>query len=137
MCHEKMDPAGFALENFDVLGGWRDSYRAIGEGPKEQGYGKNGHAFTFHLAKPVDATGTLPGGGDFQNIRDFKQLLLKDERQIARNLAQQLLVFATGAPVRFGDRSDLEQILDRASARHYGVRTLIEELVQSTLFQNK
>ena len=91
----------------------------------------------FHLSQPVDASGTLPGGGDFKNIRDFKQLLLKDERQIARNLAKQLLVFGTGAPVRFGDRTDLEQILDRSSASHYAVRTLIEEIVQSDLFLTK
>ena len=85
----------------------------------------------------MDASGTLPGGGDFKNVRELKQLLLKDERQIARNLAKQLLVFATGAPVRFGDRPELEQILDRASASHYAVGTLIHEIVQSGLFQNK
>jgi hypothetical protein len=132
-----MDPAGFALENFDVLGGWRDRYRALGDGEKELGFGKNGNAFTFHLAQPVDATGKLPGGGDFKNIRELKQLLLKDERQVARNLARQLLVFATGSPVGFGDRVELEQLLDRASASHYAVRTVIHEIVQSSLFQNK
>jgi hypothetical protein len=137
LCHQKMDPAGFALENFDVLGGWRDRYRATGEGQKEIGFGKNGLAFTFHLSQPVDPAGKLPGGGDFTNIRDFKQLLLKDERQIARNLAKQLLVFSTGAPIRFGDRPELEQILDHASANHYPVRTMIEEIVQSGLFLNK
>jgi hypothetical protein len=137
LCHEKMDPAGFALENFDVLGGWRDRYRALGEGAKEIGFGKNGNAFAFHLAQPVDASGALPGGGDFSNIRELKQLLLKDERQIARNLAQQLLVFATGSPVRFGDRAELEQLLDRANASKFAVRTLIHEIVQSSLFQNK
>ena len=137
VCHEKMDPAGFALENFDVLGGWRERYRALGEGQKEPGFGKNGHAFTFHLAQPVDASGKLPGGGDFKDIRELKQLLLKDERQIARNLAQQLIIFATGAPVRFGDRAALEQILDRANANKFATRTLIHEIVQSSLFQNK
>jgi hypothetical protein len=137
MCHEKMDPAGFALENFDVLGGWREKYRALGEGEKQPGFGKNGHAFTFHLAQPVDASGKLPGGGDFKSVRELKELLLKDERQIARNLARQLLVFATGTPVRFGDRAELEQILDRSSASHYAVRTIIAEIVQSGLFLNK
>jgi len=137
LCHEKMDPAGFALESFDVLGGWRDRYRALGEGQKEIGFGKNGHAFTFHLAQPVDASGQLPGGGDFKNIRELKRLLLKDERQIARNLAQQLLIFGTGAPVRFGDRLELEQILDRAEPNKYAVRTVIHEIVQSSLFLNK
>jgi hypothetical protein len=137
LCHEKMDPAGFALENFDVLGGWRERYRALGEGQKELGFGKNGNAFTFHLAQPVDASGKLPGGGDFKDIRELKKLILQDERQIARNLTRQLLVFATGSPVRFGDRAELEQILDRASASKFAVRTVIHEIVQSSLFQNK
>jgi hypothetical protein len=137
VCHEKMDPAGFALENFDVLGGWRDRYRAVGDGEKVPGFGKNGLMFTFHQAQPVDATGNLPGGGEFKDIRELKRLLLQDERQLARNLAQQLLIFATGAPVRFADRADVERILDRAAARHYGVRSVIEEIVQSPLFLNK
>jgi len=137
LCHDKMDPAGFALESFDVLGGWRDRYRALGDGEKEKGFGKNGNAFTFHLALPVDASGTVPGGGDFKNVRELKQVLLKDERQIARNLAQQLLVFATGSAVRFGDRPELEQLLDGAKGGDYAVRTLIHEIVQSSLFQNK
>ncbi|WP_372918926.1 Stealth CR1 domain-containing protein [Sandarakinorhabdus sp.] len=137
LCHDKMDPAGFALESFDVLGGWRDRYRALGDGEKEKGFGKNGNAFTFHLALPVDASGTVPGGGDFKNVRALKQVLLKDERQIARNLAQQLLVFATGSAVRFGDRPELEQLLDRAKGGDYAVRTLIHEIVQSSLFRHK
>jgi hypothetical protein len=137
-CHAKIDPAGFALENFDVLGGWRDRYRALGEGgEKELGFGKNGQPFAFHYGPPVDASGTLPDGRKFDDIRSLKNLLLADERQIARNLTRQLVVFATGAPVRFGDRPEIEQILDRAEPSHYGVRTLIREIVQSSLFQIK
>jgi len=56
---------------------------------------------------------------------------------VARNLAKQLVVFATGAPVRFSDRAELEQILQRARVRQYGVRTLVEEIVRSELFQTK
>ena len=136
-CHAKIDPAGFALENFDVLGGWRERYRATGNGKPEVGFGKNGQPFTFHSAQNVDASGDLPGGGKFQNIRELKSLLLTDEKQIARNLTQQLVVYATGAPIHFGDRPRIEQILERAAASHYGVRTLIDEIVQSELFQNK
>lgn len=136
-CHAKIDPAGFALENFDVLGGWRDQYRAMGEGVHATGYGKNGQPFAFHPAQPVDASGVLPDGRKFQNIRDLKQLLLNDERQIARNLARQFVVYATGAPLRFGDRPEIEKILDQAKQDNYGVSTLIEAVVQSELFQEK
>ncbi|MDX2033307.1 MAG: DUF1592 domain-containing protein [Blastocatellia bacterium] len=136
-CHAKIDPAGFALENFDVFGGWRDRYRALGEGEKAPGIGKNGQRFAFRLAQPVDPAGTLPDGRRFQDVRELKRLLLEDERQIARNLAGQLVVFGTGAPVRFGDRPKIEAILDRAAPKGYGVRSLIQTIIESEIFRNK
>jgi len=137
VCHAKIDPAGFALENFDVFGGWRDQYRALGEGEKASGIGKNGQRFAFRYVQPVDASGVLPDGRRFRDVRELKRLLLTDERQIARNLAGQLIVFATGAPVRFGDRPKLEAILDRAEPSGYGVRSLIQAIIESELFRNK
>ena len=136
-CHAKIDPAGFALENFDVLGGWRDSYRALADKEPTLGIGHNGQKFAFHDGQPVDAGGTLPGGRKFKDVRDLKNLLLADEPQIARNLARQLTVYATGAPVRFSDREQIEQVLQRAATGHYGVRSLVEEVVQSDLFRSK
>ncbi|MEW6306695.1 MAG: DUF1592 domain-containing protein [Verrucomicrobiota bacterium] len=136
-CHAKIDPAGFALENFDVLGGWRDHYRALGDGEKVPGFGKNGQPFDFHQAQAVDASGELPDGRKFQNIRDLKRLLLEDERQLARNLAQQFTVYATGSAIRFGDRPEIEHLLDQAQARQYGVRSLILALTESPLFTRK
>jgi hypothetical protein len=143
-CHAQIDPAGFALESFDVLGGFRKNYRAVDEErdptqkpPEPAGYGKNGQPFDFHDGPAVDCSGSLPDGRRFADVRELKRLLLTDERQIARNLASQLIVFATGAPVRFGDRPELEELLDRARPGHYGVKSLIHALVQSPLFQTK
>lgn len=137
-CHNKIDPPGFALESFDVMGAWRDRYRATAEdGVVEVGFGKNGWPFAFHYALPVDSSGTLADGRSFKDVRDFKRLLLTDETQIARNLARQLTVYATGAPVRFSDRPAIEQILQGAKARNYGLRTLVHQIVQSDLFLNK
>lgn len=136
-CHAKIDPAGFALENFDVMGGWRDAYRALGDGPAVAGIGHNGQKFAFCTGQPVDASAQLPDGRRFHEIRELKQLLLADPRQIARNFVEQLIVYGTGAAVRFGDRPQVEAILDRAAKNHYGVRSLIEELVQSDLFGTK
>jgi hypothetical protein len=136
-CHAKIDPPGFALENFDVCGGWRDRYRALGDGEKVPGRGKNGQAFAFHAAQPVDASGTLPDGRPFQNIKDFKRLLAKDERQVARNLVRQFITYGTGAPVSFGDRLKVEAILDQAKPSDYGVRSLLQSVVESELFRNK
>lgn len=136
-CHDRIDPAGFALESFDVMGGWRDHYRALGDGEKVKGFGKNGQPFEFHPGQPVDPSGTLPDGRTFSDIKSLKTLLLQDEAKIARNLAKQLTVYATGAAVRFSDRPALEAILAEARSKQYGVRRLIHALVQSPLFLNK
>jgi len=136
-CHANIDPAGFALESFDVMGGWRDRYRSESGGELAQGIAKSGQKFAFHYALPVDASGEMPDGRKFRDVRELKQFLLADEKQLARNLARQLSIYATGAPVRFADRAAVEQILQRASSSHYGVRSLIHELVQSELFLKK
>ena len=137
-CHNKIDPAGFALENFDVMGAWRTRYRGDAKDQvPEIGLGKNGWPFDFHYALPVDSRGQLPDGRPFNDVREFKRLILSDEVQIARNLARHLVVFATGAPVRFSDRPEIEQILQATRAGGHGVRSLVHAIVQSALFQNK
>ena len=138
MCHRKIDPPGFALESFDVMGAWRDRYRGESkEASPAIGFGKNGWPFAFHHAQPVDPSGELPGNRTFKDVREFKKLLLEDEAQIARNLTRQLSVFATGAPVRFSDRAKIEQIVAATKGSQYGVRALIDELIQSELFRHK
>jgi hypothetical protein len=138
MCHRKIDPPGFALENFDVMGAWRDRYRAsANDAAPAPGFGKNGWPFAFYYALPVDASGQLNDGRSFRDVRDFKQLLLQDERQLARNLARQLSIFATGSPVRFGDRAAIEQIVDRAEPKGYRVRDVLDALIASNLFRSK
>ncbi len=137
-CHSKMDPPGFALESFDVMGGWRDRYRAVKEDIKpESGVGLNGQAFAFYYALPVDCAGELPDGRAFKDIREFKRLLLKDEVLLARNLARQLTTYATGSPVQFSDREQVEKIVQLSSARQFGLRTIVHGIVQSDLFQMK
>jgi hypothetical protein len=137
-CHTKMDPPGFALESFDVMGGWRDHYRATKEGATNApGFGMDGQRFVFYYALPVDCTGALPDGQSFRDVRELKRELLADPTPIARNLVRQLAVYATGAPVRFSDREAIETILDRTKAGQYGVRSIVRELVQSELFLTK
>ena len=98
-----------------MMGGWRDRYRAVAEGtPAEKGIGNNGQPFAFHFGLPVDAAGELPDGRPFQDIRDFKRLLLDDEPCSPATSPGSSTVYATGAPVRFGDRAEIEAILRRA-----------------------
>ena len=136
-CHARIDPPGLALENFDVMGAWRTRYRSLGEGEPVIGIGHHSQRFTFKLAQPVDASGSLADGRAFRDIRELRQLLLTDEEQLARNLVTQLAIYATGAAPRFADRPVIEAILGRSRASGFGVRTLIHELIQSELFQNK
>ncbi|MCH8216098.1 MAG: DUF1592 domain-containing protein [Planctomycetes bacterium] len=140
-CHRRFDPAGFALESFDVMGGYRDRYRSAGKGQGDpvKGFGHDGQTFRYRLSLPVDASGELQLSDTqaFQDIRTFKRLLLAHEEQLARNLTQQLAVYATGAPIRFSDGSHIEAILRRSRPSGYGVRRLIHELVQSDIFLAK
>ena len=137
-CHAKIDPPGFALEAFDVMGGYRERYRAVNESVRpEKGVGMNGQAFAFHYGLPVDSAGTLADGISFRDIRELKRILLRDERSLSRNLAIQLTIYATGAPVSFSDRQTIEQILDRSATSRWGVRTIIHEIVQSEMFLHK
>jgi hypothetical protein len=124
-CHIKIDPPGFALENYDVIGGWRQNYRATDEkGSLKQG-------------PKVDPSYELADGSSFADITAFKQLLLKKPDQLARNLTRQLITYSTGAPPTFADREKIEAIITAAKAKDYGVRTLIHEIVKSPIFLNK
>lgn len=141
-CHRNIDPAGFALESFDVMGGWRDNYRSLGTETSDKsqrvpGVGHNGSVFTFYQGPVVDSSGQLPDGRAFKNVRELKQLLAKNDVQLARNLAKQLLIYSTGTPLRFADRDMMDAILKRAKPKNYGVRTLVHEIVQSQLFRTK
>lgn len=138
-CHRTIDPPGFALESFDVMGGWRDRYRAFAEGEKaEPGIGLSGQPYAFHYGLPVDSSGFLPDGRAFKDIREFKQLLVDHEEQtVVRNLVSQLVTYGTGAPIGFSDRKQVQEVLDKTRASGYGVRDIVHAIVQSDLFRNK
>jgi hypothetical protein len=132
VCHRKIDPPGFALESFDVIGGWRDHYRATGE-PREV----NGRRVRFWNGPAVDPSDALPDGRRFRNIDDYKKLILEDRDQLARNLAEKLLAYGTGAVPSDMDSSEIEIIVNRLRDKNYGFKELIHQVVQSPLFQCK
>jgi mono/diheme cytochrome c family protein len=118
-CHAQFDPAGFALENFDVIGGWRDRYRII----TDKGLSLEG--------PQVDASAELADGRAFHDVDELKALLLADERQIALGLGIKLMLYATGRPPSTADRSELDEIVAAVKDQHYGLRTLVHGIVQS------
>ncbi len=137
-CHAKIDPPGFALESFDVIGGERARYRSIGEGdPAPRGSIDPFIGIGFKLGRPVDSTGELPDGRTFNGIREFQNLIAADQTRLARNLATQLAVYSTGRPVMFRDRDEISGMTQHTLKVGGGVRTLIHELVQSHLFQTR
>jgi hypothetical protein len=133
-CHARFDPAGLALENFDVMGHWRSHYRGTAEGEKVSGIDHTGHDFTYTVAGAVDPSGKLIDGRTFRDVREFKDLLAAEPRALARNLLRQWTVYATGTPVRFADRTEVERILDDCAAGGYRVRDLLVGLVGSKIF---
>lgn len=133
-CHARFDPAGLALENFDVMGHWRSHYRGTAEGERVTGIDHTGHDFVYTVAGAVDASGELMDGRTFRDVRELKTMLAAEPRRLARNLLGQWTVYATGTPVRFSDRAEMERILDGCAAGGYGVRDLLVGLVGSRIF---
>lgn len=137
MCHDKIDPPGFALENFDPIGGWREHYRTVGEGQRPD---IKQSPFTFawiryRIGLPVDAAGTTPDGERFEDIRQFKQLLGREQDAIARGLTEKMFTYAIGRPIGFSDRPAIENTVNHLRANDYGFRTLVHAVVQSEMFR--
>lgn len=133
-CHARFDPVGFALENFDVMGAWRDRYRGMEKGEKITGIDPAGHPYVYYVGTPIESAGKLLDGREFKDIRELKELLAAQPRQLARNLLHQLTLYSTGTPVRFSDRREIEAILDRTKPNGHRVRDLLHGLIQSRIF---
>ena len=131
-CHKEIDPPGFALESFDVVGGWRENYRSLANNGERDSQGRR-----VRPGPAVDPADVLPDGRRFQNIDDYKNLILKDKDQLTRNLTEKLLAYATGAAATPLDRPQIDAIVHRVSEQGHGFRSLIHGIVQSTLFQTK
>ncbi|MBS0265445.1 MAG: DUF1592 domain-containing protein [Planctomycetes bacterium] len=119
-CHAKMDPPGFALESFDVIGGFRERYRTITE-----------------IKPVVDPSGQLADGRAFRDIREFQSLVVADVDRLLKNMAERFAVYALGRGLLFSDRDAIEALVTRTKQRGGGLRTLLHELVQSELFQKR
>jgi hypothetical protein len=133
-CHNHIDPPGFALESFDVIGGYREHYRTLGSGGTVV---VDGRRMAYHRGKPVDPADTLADGRSFRSSDELKQLLLADIDQLTRNLAIKLLAYGTGAAPTAADEAAIEQIVVQVRERGYGFRTLIHAVAASDLLRTK
>jgi hypothetical protein len=124
VCHVKIDPPGFALENFDPAGKWRNRY--FQQGQKNQ---KN--------APLIDASYSMPDGREFTAITDFQTLITTNQHPLATCLAEKLLTYGTGASISFSDREAIEQIVDACASDNYGIRSIVHSVVTSPIFLSK
>ncbi len=136
-CHSVIDPPGFALENFDVIGGWRDKFRSTDGKAEKKSVQVNGHTVYYKLALPVDCTGHLRSGKSFRYYTEFKQLLRAEVPRMTLALTNRLLMFGTGRELGFSDRPETYQIVSKNLSQMQGVRDLIMDVVTSEIFLNK
>ena len=112
-CHEKMDPLGFGLENYDPIGRWRTQ---IGK-------------------TTVDASGVLPGGTSFTGPAELKQLLLARKDDFARNITEKALAYALGRGLEYYDMPTVKRIATTLAENDYRSSVLILEIAKSYPFQ--
>ena len=112
-CHRKMDPLGFALDNYNAVGRWRDK---LGD-------------------QPLDVTGELPTGEKLNGVADLKQVILARKSDFVRNLTEQLLTYALGRELEDFDDCPVRQIATQLKTDDYRFSTLVMEIVKSYPFQ--
>jgi hypothetical protein len=115
-CHVKIDAFGFALENYDAVGRWRDR-------------DENGN--------PIDASGKLFNRLAFGSVEEFKGALLEERERFARGLAGHLLKYALGRELTPGDQPALHRMVKASAAEGYRLRGLLREVILSEPFRVK
>lgn len=112
-CHKKMDPLGFALENFDAVGQWRDK---VGD-------------------DPPDTSGELPTGEKFNGVVELKQILKRRKSRFVRNMTEQMMVYALGRELDYYDDGEIQRITAELERNDDRFSTLIMGIVRSYPFQ--
>ena len=133
-CHAKIDPAGFALEAFDPIGGLRDRYRSNGKGDEPPEKGQTPWRVTYKLGPKVDPNGELPDGRKFAGAGGLRDILTSDPDKLARAFVAHLSRYATGTEVSFADRAEVRRIVEITKGSEHGLRSLIHALAESEIF---
>ena len=113
-CHSVIDPLGFALENFDVIGGWRT---------------------VDESGRPVDATGTTAAGQRIDGLAGLRALLLDDPEKFPRTVTEKLLAYALGRPLEYHDRPAVRRIVREAAEDGYRWSSLVVGITKSPTFR--
>jgi hypothetical protein len=137
-CHQKIDPPGFAMESFDVIGAQREWYRTRGNGKyiKQTIHPHSTQNVQYQRGIDVDASGAMPDGRLFADVVEYKRLLTEDKTLAPRTLTHMLLNYALGRRLGFSDRPEVERIMERVKLGNNGLRSIIHEIVQSEAFRS-
>lgn len=132
MCHRTMDPLGFAFQNFDLSGRWRDVeheryQRAELDGKIEwNGAGKT---------RPVDTIGKLPRGEEFKSFSECKQKIVQNyQEDLVRGVMKNLVIYGTGRRPDIADLAEIRKIMKEQKANGYPLRDLLKALIRSPVF---
>jgi hypothetical protein len=118
-CHAKIDPIGYGLETFDAVGLWREEAK-VGE-----------------KMEPIERGGTFPDGRTYANFDQFKALLLGQKEKLARSLVEGTMSYGLGRTAEFSDGDDLDVLTSQLIKDDLRAKSLIHNLVQSSIFQTK
>lgn len=124
-CHDKIDPLGLAMENYNACGEWRD---------------REGHGYHGRIEQDdpiIDARAGMPDGSEFSGVEGLQAQLLKKEDLFLNTLASQLYTYALGRELGFSDRPTVRAAVTEMKANNYSLRTLIRTIVESKLFTTK
>jgi hypothetical protein len=134
-CHSKIDPPGFALESYDVAGGWQTNYRSLGKQFKSP---PNLKRVQWRIGPPVDASGVTADGKAFTDLNEFKQkVLLADPEAFTLALTRKLAAYGSGRAMGFSDRAELQRLAHQTFTQGNGLRDLLHNLIQSEIFLTK
>jgi len=133
-CHARFDPYGFALESFDVMGGFRTNYRVVDQEVISLPWNQRNGRKTWRDGLSVDSTGKTPDGSAFANVNDLRKKLAENPKQLARGVTRHLITYATGTVPTQLDQQAIDRIVSSTAKDDYGLRSLIHALVQSEVF---
>jgi len=129
ICHKKMDPLGIALENFDVIGRWRDQYTDVSNYAPTGN--KKGERF------PVDARTVHMDGRAFEGPEGLKKILMEDKEKFSKAFVEDMLSYAMARELNFLDRENIEQLYEKSAHTNFRLRDILLKIVSSDFFTKR
>jgi hypothetical protein len=136
-CHNKIDPLGVGLENYDALGSWKARLELQPLVTAPLSPVRQRTEPTRWVERDADVRGTMLDGTPYDGPDELKRQLLKHKARFLRSLAENLTIYALGRGLELSDRAVLDRVCERVAADNYGLATLVEQIVLSDLFRKK